>query len=73
LSTFEESLMRSFRLDNVRQLDELLAAPTSEDAALHSGPPDEAYELQERAERYLELLSFAQERFEALSESRYLN
>jgi hypothetical protein len=73
LNNFEESLMRAMRLEDVAQLDELLAAPTSQDAAVHFGPPDEAYELQEKAEQYLELLRFAKKRFEALIESRYLN
>jgi len=73
LTTFERSLMRAMGLKDVRQLDELLAAPTSEWAESHSRPPDEEYELAERmyaeADRQLE----AQERFNALVESDYLN
>jgi hypothetical protein len=73
LSNFEERLMRGLGLNNVRQLDKLLAAPISQDVADHSGPPDEAYELQEKAEEYLDLLHRMRERFEALSESKYIN
>jgi hypothetical protein len=65
--------MRAMGLEDVAQLDELLAAPISQDAALHSEPPDEEYELQERAEEYLEMQRIAQERFEALSECTYVN
>jgi hypothetical protein len=73
LSSFEEKLMRAMGLKDVAQLDELLAAPISQWAASHSELPDEEYELQERAEEYLELLRIAQERFDALSESKYIN
>jgi hypothetical protein len=60
-------------LTDVSDLDELLAAPVSEDAALHSEPPDEerdlAYRIYERMDREWE----AKERFNTLSESRYVN
>ena len=72
-SSFEERLMRGLGLKDVAQLDELLAAPISQDAALHSEPPDEEYELQEKAEEYLELLRDAQERSKALTGSKYIN
>jgi hypothetical protein len=73
LSSFEECLMRGLGLKDVSQLDELFAAPIDQDEADHSGPPDEAYELQEKAEEYQELLRLAQERFEALCDSKYIN
>jgi hypothetical protein len=73
LSSFEERMMRAMGLEDVAQLDELLAAPISQWAAEHSEPPDEEYELQERAEHYLELLRSAQERFKALTGSKYIN
>jgi hypothetical protein len=73
LSSFEEKLMLAMGLEDVSQLDELLAAPISRDAARHSEPPDEEYELQEKAEQYQELLRFAQERFEAMPDSKYIN
>jgi len=73
LTTFERSLMRAMNLRDVRELDELLAAPTSEWAESHSGSPDEEYELAERmyaeADRHWE----AQQRFNVLVESDYLN
>ena len=37
--------MRVFRLKNVRELDEMWAAPTSEWAESHSGGVDEQLEL----------------------------
>ncbi|MGA8221297.1 MAG: hypothetical protein WB780_06540 [Candidatus Acidiferrales bacterium] len=73
LSSFEQKLMRAMGLDDVARLDELFTQPISQGAADHSEPPDEGYELQEKAEEYLELLRLAQERFEALSESTYIN
>ena len=65
--------MRGLGLKNVRQLDKLLAAPASKWAADHSEPPDEEYELLEKAEAYLELQHWARERFEALVETKFLN
>jgi hypothetical protein len=73
LSSFEEKLMLAMGLKDVAQLDELFAQPISQWAASHSEPPDEEYELQERAEKYLELLRIARESFDALSESTYVN
>jgi hypothetical protein len=60
-------------LEDIRQLDELLAAPISDDAALHSGPPDEEYELADRMYEEDDRQREAQERFEALTESTYVN
>jgi len=65
--------MLAMGLKDVAQLDELLAQPISQWAAEHSEPPDEEYELQERAEVYLELLRIAQERFKVLTGSKYVN
>jgi hypothetical protein len=73
LSSLEEKLMLAMGLKDVAQLDELLAQPISQWAAEHSEPPDEEYELQERAEVYLELLRIAQERFKVLTGSKYVN
>ena len=73
LTTFERSLMRAMGLSDVRELDEMWAAPTSEWAESHSGTLDEEYELLERLyaeeDRYREAL----ERFNSLTESDYLN
>ena len=73
LTTFERSLMRAFRLKDVRELDEMFAAPTSEWAESHSRPPDEEYELVERMYAEQDRQLEAQERFNALVESDYLN
>jgi hypothetical protein len=73
LSTYELSLMRAMHLKCVSQLDALLAAPTTQDAADHSDLPDDYYEWLDRAIEWQELEKRAQERFEALSETRYLN
>lgn len=54
LSTFERRLMLAMGLKDVRELDELLAAPISQEAADHAGSPDEQYELQEKLEAYME-------------------
>jgi hypothetical protein len=73
LSTYERSLMRAMHLKHVRQLDKLLSAPTSKEAELTSEPPDEVLEMFERALEWQEIQWSAQKRFEALSETRYLN
>jgi hypothetical protein len=73
LSSFEEKLMRAMGLEDVAQLDELLAAPISQWAASHSEPPDEEYELADRMYAEDDRQRDAQERFEALSESKYVN
>ena len=73
LSTFERSLMRGLGLRNVHQLDALLSAPISQYAAGHSEPPDEEYQLQEKAEAYIELQLRARECFEALVETKFVN
>ena len=73
LTTFEGRLMLAMGLKDVRQLDALLAAPTSQDAERHREPPDEVYELAERMYEEADRQRSAQERFEALSETRYLN
>lgn len=65
--------MRGLGLQNVRQLDKLWAAPTSQWAADHSEPPGEEHEIYDRAIEYLELQMDAQERFDALSEAKYVN
>jgi uncharacterized protein YecE (DUF72 family) len=60
-------------LEDVSQLDELLAAPISQDAADHSEPPDEEYELADRMYAEDDRQRDAQERFAALTESTYVN
>jgi hypothetical protein len=65
--------MRAMQLENIDQLDELLARPIRVYAASHSEPPDEEYDLTDRmyseADRQLE----AQQRFNSLIETRYVN
>jgi len=72
-TSYEEGLMRALGLKDVRQLDELWVAPISPYAADHSEPPDEEYELADRmyveADRQLD----AQQRFNSLLESEYVN
>jgi hypothetical protein len=48
LTSFEKNLMRALGLENVQQLDEILAAPISQWAADHSEDPDEEYDLADR-------------------------
>ncbi|MGO9590648.1 MAG: hypothetical protein ACLP3K_11465 [Candidatus Acidiferrales bacterium] len=60
-------------LTDVRDLDELLAAPVSEDAALHSEQPDEECDLADRMYERMDREWEAKQRFDELSESRYLN
>ena len=73
LSNFEQSLMRGLNLKNVRQLDKLWAAPISQYAASHSAPPDEEYELAERMYAEADRRWEAQQRFNSLLETEYLN
>jgi hypothetical protein len=73
LSNFEEKLMRAMGLKDVRQLDELLAAPISQRAADHSEDPDEAYDLADRMYEEADRQWDARKRFNALSECEYLN
>ena len=73
LSSLVERLMHAMGLKDVRQLDELLAAPTSQSAADHSESPDEEYEMFDRAIERLELQKIMRERFESLSTSRYVS
>ena len=72
-SNQEKSLMRGLDLKNVRQLDKLFRAPVSEYAASHSAPPDEEYELAERMYEEADRQWEAQQRFDSLLESKYLN
>jgi len=73
LSDLEKKLMRAMGLKDVSELDELLAAPTSEWAADHSELPDEEFDradrINEEADRHWEAL----QRFSALSEINNLN
>jgi hypothetical protein len=62
--------MRAMGLEDVRQLDELLAAPISQWAANHSECPDEVYKMYDRAIERLELEKIMRERFESLSKTR---
>jgi hypothetical protein len=48
-SPFEQRLMLALGLKSVQQLDKILAQPTSHQAELHSEPPDEEFELMDRA------------------------
>jgi hypothetical protein len=73
LSTFERQMMLAMGLADVDKLDELLSAPTSQEAAAHSEPPDEEYELAERMYQEADRQREAQENFAALFDSEYLN
>jgi hypothetical protein len=66
MTTFEERLMLAMHLETVEELDELLSGPISEDAGLHSEPPDEEYDL---ADQMYE----AQDLFAEMREAKYLN
>jgi hypothetical protein len=72
LTSFEKKLMRALGLEDVQQLDELLAAPISEWAAEHSEPPDEAYDLADRMYQEADRQWDARQRFNALAECKYL-
>ena len=73
LTTFEKHVMRAMGLTDVRELDKMLAAPTSVEAALHREPPDEVFELAERMYEELDRQREAQEQFGALFETKFLN
>jgi hypothetical protein len=72
-TTFERRLMLAMNLRDVRELDELLAAPISQDAADHSEPPDEEYDLADRMYEEAERQWTAQQKFDALFKSKHLN
>lgn len=72
-SSFEERLMLAMGLTDVRQLDELLAAPISQWAADHSEPPDEEYDLADKMYEEADRQRDARQRFYALSEAKHLN
>jgi hypothetical protein len=69
----ERKLMRAMGLKEVRQLDKMLREPVSGDAESHEGSPDEDYDRAEEMYRKSDLWQDAQQRFEALLESEYLN
>jgi hypothetical protein len=73
LTSLEKNLMRALGLEDVQQLDELLAAPTSQWAADHSEPPDEEYDLADRMFEEADRQWDARKRFNALSECKYVN
>lgn len=73
VTTLETSLMRGLGLKDVRELDQLLAQPISQEAASRSESPDEEYELAERMYEEGDRRRDAEKRFEALSSSRYIN
>jgi hypothetical protein len=73
LSSFEKNLMRALGLEDVQQLDELLAAPISPWAAAHSEPPDDKYDLADRMYEEADRQWNARKRFHALSECSYFN
>ena len=73
LTSFERKLMRALGLEDVQQLDELLAAPISQWAADHSEPPDEEYALADRMYQEADRQWEARQRFNALSEPKHLN
>lgn len=60
-------------LSTEEELDKLFELPISEDAAGHSEPPDEEHALAERMYQEADRQSEAQQSFNALSESKYLN
>ena len=73
LTSLEKNLMRALGVEDVRQLDELLAASISRWAAEHSEPPDEEYDLADRMYQEADRQWNARQRFNALSEWKYLN
>ncbi len=73
MTTFVKRLMRAMRLEDVAQLDELLSQPISQDAASHSETPDEEYDQIDAIYATEDLRREAQERFEMLSGTKYLN
>ena len=73
LSNHEKNLMRALHLKNIRQLDKLFAAPISRYAASHSAPPDEEYKLADQMYAESERQWDAQQRFNSLLETEYLN
>jgi hypothetical protein len=73
MTVFEKRLMLAMGLETVEQLDELLAKPISEDAALHREPPDEAHDLIEAMYVEADRQREARQRFDALAETGYIN
>jgi hypothetical protein len=73
LSDLEKKLMLAMGLTSVSELDELLAGPVNQWAEDHSEPPDDEYEIYDRAIAHIEVLWEVRERFKALSEARYLS
>lgn len=73
LTRFERKLMGGTGLREVRQLNKLLAAPISQDAAMYSEPPDEEYSLADRMYEEADRQGNAQKEFSALFEGNYLN
>jgi hypothetical protein len=71
LTSFERKLMRALGLEDVQQLDELLAAPISQWPA-DSESPDEEYALADRMYEEADRQRDAQNRFNALAECKYL-
>lgn len=55
--------MRGLGLKDVRKLDELLKLPISHEAAIHSGDPDEMYDLLEKEIEVEESRKSLQDRF----------
>jgi hypothetical protein len=73
LTSLEKNLMRALGLEDVQQLDELLAAPISRWAPDHSEDADEAYDLADRMYEEADRQWDARKRFNVLSECEYLN
>ena len=62
-----------FRSSITQLPDKLLEAPVSQYAASHSAPPDEEYELADQMYAESDRQLDAQQRFDSLLESKYLN
>lgn len=65
--------MLGLGLENPEELDALLLQPLSEDAANHSGPPDEEFELADKMHEEADRQRDAGSRFMILSNTKYLN
>jgi hypothetical protein len=68
------AIVTFFFRSSITQLpDKLLEAPVSQYAASHSAPPDEEHDLAERMYEEADRRWEAQQRFDSLLRSKYLN
>jgi hypothetical protein len=73
VTSFEQMLMRAMGIDDPERLDELLAAPISEDAAIHDCSPDEHFDLAEAMFAEQDRQRDAAELFNSVAPGRYVN